>query len=202
MIKAIIFDFGRVISAQKPESLFRKYEDRLGLSSGTLNAIMFGSHAWQETLLGRKTIKEFWHEIGPELGLNTPDEIEIFRRCYHADEAVNQGVLGLIQNLHGHYKLAVLSNSPPGLERWLEDWDMLELFDVVFCSGEEGVVKPERSAFETTLERLGVKPQQAVFIDDTEEHVQAARHLGLQGILFTSAEALQHELEAAGIRIP
>jgi HAD superfamily hydrolase (TIGR01509 family) len=79
---------------------------------------------------------------------------------------------------------------------------MLELFDVVFCSGEEGVVKPERSAFETTLERLGVKAQQAVFIDDSEEHVQAARHLGLQGILFTSAEALQHELAAAGIRIP
>ena len=71
---------------------------------------------------------------------------------------------------------------------------MLELFDVVFCSGEEGVVKPDRTAFETTLNRLGVKPEQAVFIDDTEEHVQAARNLGLHGILFTRAETLEHDL--------
>ena len=72
---------------------------------------------------------------------------------------------------------------------------MLELFDVVFCSGEEGVVKPDRIAFEKTLERLGVNPEQAVFIDDTEEHVLAARNLGLHGILFTSAEALENDLK-------
>jgi len=194
MIKAIIFDFGRVISAQKPLSLFRKYENSLGLQPDTLNSIMFGSRAWREALLGRKTVEEFWHEIGPELGLNTPDEIETFRQRYHGDEAINQGVLDLIKKLRGKYKLAVLSNSPPGLDRWLEDWDMLELFDVVFCSGEEGVVKPDRTAFETTLNRLGVKPEQAVFIDDTEEHVQAARNLGLHGILFTRAETLEHDL--------
>ena len=50
MIKAVIFDFGRVISAQKPASLFRGYEDELGLSPGVLNRVMFGSHAWEETL--------------------------------------------------------------------------------------------------------------------------------------------------------
>jgi putative hydrolase of the HAD superfamily len=194
MIKAIIFDFGRVISAQKPMSLFKKYENSLGLHPNTLNSIMFGSRAWREALLGRKTVEEFWHEIGPELGLNTPDEIDTFRRRYHADEAVNHGVLDLIHKLHGRYTLAVLSNSPPGLGRWLKDWDMLELFDVVFCSGDEGVVKPDRIAFEKTLERLGVKPEQAVFIDDTEEHVLAARSLGLHGILFTSAEALENDL--------
>jgi putative hydrolase of the HAD superfamily len=45
MIKAIIFDFGRVISAQKPISLFRRYEDDMGLTPGTLNTIMFDSRA-------------------------------------------------------------------------------------------------------------------------------------------------------------
>lgn len=195
MIKAIIFDFGRVISAQKPMSLFRSYEKDLGLPPGALNPIMFGSHAWQETLHGRKTIEEFWDEIGPELGLNTPDEVEAFRHRYRADEALNEGVLDLIRRLRGRYKLAVLSNSPPGLARWLAEWQILELFDVVFCSGDEGAVKPETAAFETTLERLGVKPEEAVFIDDFEEHVEAARNLGLHGIFFTTAEALEAELK-------
>jgi len=194
MIKAIIFDFGRVISGQKPLSLFRNYEDELGLEPGTINSIMFDSEAWQDALVGRKTVEEFWHEIGPELGLNSVDEVDAFRHRYRADEEINQGVLDLIHRLHGNYKLAVLSNSPPGLSKWLADWNMLNFFKVVFCSGDEGMAKPDPEAFELTLERLGLKPNEAVFIDDTREHVEAARKLGLQGILFTTAEKLEEEL--------
>ena len=89
MIKAIIFDFGRVISTQKPLSLFRRYEKDLGLTPDSINPIMFGSRAWQETMVGRMTAEEFWTIIGPELGLDTPEKIEAFRRRYHADEAIN-----------------------------------------------------------------------------------------------------------------
>ena len=194
MITAIIFDFGRVISAQKPLSLFRGYEDELGLEPGKINFIMFDSEAWQEALVGRKTVEEFWHEIGPELGLNSVDEVDAFRHRYRADEEINQGVLDLIHRLHGNYKLAVLSNSPPGLAQWLAEWNVLHPFDVVFCSGDEGIAKPDTKAFELTLERLGVKPDEAVFVDDTRQHVEAAQKLGLQGILFTTAEKLEEEL--------
>jgi HAD superfamily hydrolase (TIGR01509 family) len=102
--------------------------------------------------------------------------------------------LDLIRRLHGSYKLAVLSNSPPGLLRWLTDWGILELFDVVFCSGDEGVMKPDPRAFQVTLERLGVKPEEAVFIDDTMGHVNAALKLGLHGIHFTTSAALEEQL--------
>ncbi len=198
MIKAIIFDFGRVISAQKPMSLFRGYEEELGIQPGTLNPIMFGSQAWQDTLLGRKTLAQFWHAIGPQLNLHTAEAIERFSQRYHADEAINAGVLDLIRRLRrqGRHKLAVLSNAPPNLAQWLADWEILDLFDVVFCSGDEGVVKPTPAAFEITLERLGVAPEQAVFIDDTLGHVKAAQSLGIHGILFTSAEDLVDQLDA------
>lgn len=194
MIKAIIFDFGRVITAQKPLSLFRSYEIELGLDPDTINSIMFDSQAWQDALLGRKTTEEFWHLIGPELGLNTADEVNRFRRRYHADEAINEAVLDLIRKLCGRYKLAILSNAPPDLTRWLADWEMRDLFEVVFCSGDEGMIKPDPAAFKLTLERLGVEPGEAVFIDDTPEHVEAARKLGIQGIIFTTVAALKDDL--------
>jgi epoxide hydrolase-like predicted phosphatase len=194
MIRAIIFDFGRVISAQKPASLFSSYENDLGLEPGTINSIMFNSKAWEDALIGRKTVEEFWQEIGPHLNLNTPTEIDIFRRRYHSDETINHSVVDLMQRLHGRHKLAVLSNSPPGLSQWLANWNLLDLFDTVFCSGDEGVVKPEPAAFEITLRRLGVGPEEAVFIDDTMEHVEASRKMGLQAILYTTAEALDEEL--------
>jgi putative hydrolase of the HAD superfamily len=194
IVKAIIFDFGRVISSQKPLSLFRVYEKDLGLECDTINQIMFESQAWQDASVGLKTANEFWQAIGPRLGLTSRLEIDAFRRRYHADESINTGVVNLIRQLHGRFKLAVLSNSPPGLAEWLADWKIGDLFDVVFCSGDEGVVKPDPAAYHLTLQRLNIRPQEATFIDDTIGHVRAAQKLGIHGIKFTSAEDLVKEL--------
>jgi putative hydrolase of the HAD superfamily len=194
MIKAMIFDFGRVITAQKPRSLFRSYELELGLEPDTINPIMFESQAWHDALLGLKTTEEFWYQIGPALGLNSADEVNRFRLRYHADEAINPAVLDLIRRLRGSYRLAILSNSPPGLNQWLVDWKIRNLFEVVFCSGDEGLIKPDPAAFKITLERLGAEPGEAAFIDDTREHVEAACKLGIHGIVFTTAEMLRNDL--------
>ena len=194
IVKAIIFDFGRVISSQKPLSLFRVYEKDLGLECDTINQIMFESQAWQDASVGLKTANEFWQAIGPRLGLTSRQEIDAFRRRYHADESINTGVVNLIRQLHDRFKLAVLSNSPPGLAEWLGDWKIGDLFDVVFCSGDEGVVKPDPAAYNLTLQRLNIIPQEAAFIDDTIGHVRAAQKLSIHGIKFTSAEDLVKEL--------
>jgi putative hydrolase of the HAD superfamily len=195
VIRAVIFDFGRVISAQKPMILFRRYEEDLGLPPGALNRIMFGSDIWTDVLVGRRTADDYWREIGPALGLHSDEALAAFRSRYHADESINGGVLDLMQRLFGRYKLAVLSNAPPGLTGWLADWQILDLFDVVVCSGDEGVAKPDPAVFHLVLERLGIAPQEGIFIDDSLGHVEAARALGLFGIHFTTAEALVSELD-------
>jgi putative hydrolase of the HAD superfamily len=196
MIRAVIFDFGRVISAQKPESLFRRYERELGLTQGTINTIMFESTAWQEALRGWKTMSDFWMEIGPRLGLRTPRQVEDFRRRYYADERINAHVVDLLHRLFGTYKLAVCSNSPPGLSHWLAEWEIDHLFEVVFCSGDEGIVKPDPAAYTTTVARLGVAPFEAVFVDDAPENVAAASRQGLVAIHFTEGPALDAALSA------
>jgi len=196
VIRAVIFDFGRVISAQKPESLFRGYERELRLTPGTINTIMFESAAWHDALLGKKTTAEYWQVIGPRLGLHSSSQIEGFRQRYYDDEKINTDVLNLIDELWGSYKLAVCSNSPPGLIHWLAEWKIDRLFDVVFCSGDEGIVKPDPAAYETTLSRLGVEPFEAVFVDDALENVEAASRHGLRAIHFTDAPALEKALSA------
>ncbi len=194
LIKGVIFDFGRVISAQKPVSLFRAYESDLDLTPDTINQIMFESQAWQDALVGRISEREFWYAIGPALGLVSCRKIDEFRKRYRNDEAIDTGVLDLIRQLHGEYKLAILSNNPPGLAEWLSDWKIFDLFDVVYCSGDEGLAKPDPAVFKSTLNRLGALPHEAIFIDDTIGHVEAARSLGLHGILFTKSELLKLEL--------
>jgi putative hydrolase of the HAD superfamily len=196
MIRAVIFDFGRVISAQKPECLFSRYERELGLSPGTINTIMFASAAWQDALLGRKTMAEYWLAIGPQLGLHSSRQIETFRRRYYADEKINPSVRDLIGRFFGRYKLAVCSNSPPGLIHWLVEWDIARFFDVVFCSGDERIVKPEAAAYRVTIARLGVEPSEAVFVDDALENVEAAANYGITAIHFTDGPSLERALSA------
>ncbi len=196
MIRAVIFDFGRVISTPRPAAQFEAYENELGIARGSINRIMFDSPAWQEALVGRRTMKSFWYCIGASLGLDTPDAVDGFRRRYYGDEAVNREVLDIIRQLHGSYRLAVLSNHPPGLDRWLADWDLCRYFEVLYVSGDEGCAKPEPAAYRVTLDRLGVRPPEAVFIDDTAGHVEAARALGIHGIVFTHARQLARDLAA------
>ena len=54
----------------------------------------------------------------------------------------------------------------------------------------------ERAKARLVLERLGVAPQEAVFIDDSRGHVEAAQALGLHGIHFTTPEELDRALGA------
>jgi putative hydrolase of the HAD superfamily len=194
VIEAVIFDFGRVISAQKPEDLFRAYERELGIEPGTINPIMFDSEVWHETLLGNRTLDQYWAEIGPRLQLFDAEAVAAFRARYEGDEAVNPGVRNLIRGLRGRHRLAVLSNSPHGLHSWLDRWEMLDWFDLVFCSAEEGLIKPHPDAYRRALDRLRVAPRAAVFVDDAEENVTAARALGIHGVLFTDSEHLEKEL--------
>jgi epoxide hydrolase-like predicted phosphatase len=199
VIKAIISDFGRVITAQKPASLFHRYEDQLGIARDRLIPIMFDCEAWPKMLAGQITREEYWQAIGPQMGLSRPQDRRAFYRQYMADERVNREVVRILRRLRGKYKVAVLSNAPPGLDQWLRRWRIRDLFDVVFCSAEEGLVKPDPAAYRAVLERLGVEPNEAVFVDDLPENVAAAQALGLQGIVFDNATQLSTELHRLGV---
>jgi len=199
MIKALLFDFGRVISAQKPKSLFEQYESELNLLPGSINAIMFESLFWEKALVGEIDLPAYWQAIGPQLNLHTPAAVQAFQRRYYGDEKINPEVIELLKLLINQYQLAVISNHPPGLKQWLREWDIHWLFEQVVCSGDEGVAKPEPEIFHLALERLGVAAPEAVFVDDTEAHVIAAQALGIRALLFTTAEKLQRELEALGL---
>ncbi|MGQ9483652.1 MAG: HAD family hydrolase [Desulfosoma sp.] len=197
--KAVLFDFGRVISAPKPASLFESYERDLKLPLGCLNRIMFDDPAWEDTLLGRRSLDEYWAIIGTRLGLRDAEAVAAFRARYDADERPNTPVITMIHNLYGRVGLAILSNAPRGLSAWLERWGILSLFDAVICSAEEGVRKPWKEAYRLTLERLRVSPREALFVDDTGENVEAAEVLGIASHLYQNPTGLRQFLQTHGL---
>ena len=68
------------------------------------------------------------------------------------------------------------------------------MFDTVCYSFDHQVSKPEPAAFQRTLARMAAKPQECLFIDDSQANVDAANELGIGGILFVTAEELKVEL--------
>ena len=68
------------------------------------------------------------------------------------------------------------------------------LFDVIVISGEVGLRKPDPAIFELTLEKLGIDPGRAVFVDDHPGHLAVALEIGMTTILHRSPEQTIEEL--------
>ena len=70
-----------------------------------------------------------------------------------------------------------------------------ELFDGVVISGEVGLHKPQPEIFELACERIGLAPQDVVFVDDLRENCDGAEAIGMTAILHRGADTTIPELE-------
>ena len=76
------------------------------------------------------------------------------------------------------------------------------LLEDVLVSGEVGVAKPDPRVFALLTERFGVRPERAVFVDDSATNVAAGAAAGFDAVLFTTADALRASLVARGVPLP
>lgn len=196
-IKAIIFDFGGVLLRRRSEEERRYWTERLGLRQGWVDDVLYGGEEWGLVKVGAITNDEFWRRLGPKLGLHTAEEVDRFRQEYYAGERLDQRLVELVRSLRGKYKLAVLSNASGNVDDLLQErFGIRNLFDLVVDSACVGVAKPDRAIYELALEKLGVAPHEAVFIDDLAGNVAAAAALGIHAIHHLSSESTAHQLRA------
>ena len=106
---------------------------------------------------------------------------------------------GMRQLLHelqtANYHLYGLTNwSMETFPEAREHFGILQMIDRYVVSGAEGLVKPDHRLFQVLLDRYGLKATDCTFIDDNAVNVEAARELGMTGIVFSNAENLRKEL--------
>jgi putative hydrolase of the HAD superfamily len=70
-----------------------------------------------------------------------------------------------------------------------------ELFDGVVISGEEGMHKPQPGIFRLSAERIGLRPEECVFVDDLRENCQGAEAVGMTAVLHRGADSTLPRLE-------
>jgi epoxide hydrolase-like predicted phosphatase len=178
MLKAAIFDWGGVLMRTVDASGRRKWEQKLGLPLHAVDRVVHGSRSWKQAQSGRLSDAEYWADVASQLGLDA-DALREFRHDYFRGDELDQNMIRFIAGLRPRFKTALLSNASPELSDLLEELNVTQLFDVIVISGLVGVQKPDPEIYRITLERLGLAPEETIFVDDFVENIDAASAVGM-----------------------
>lgn len=191
----LVFDWGGLLMRTEDDRGRRSWEARLGLPAGGADRAVFGSDAWRRAQLGRSSVEACWEAIGGALGLGSAELAE-FRRDFWIGDRLNRPLVQHIcQWQAAGYRAAVLSNYSLELEDLLVEQGVDGLFDPVVISAQEGLMKPGAHLFWITLNRLGVSPTDALFVDDFAENVAGAAMVGLHTVHFQGNRQVVEEIE-------
>jgi len=196
---AVIFDFGRVLTAFEPDDIARTL---LGDPARALRVrrAVFTGRVWEAMDQGLLTEAEAAARIVEA----NPDEAEGVRRFFaHYKDFLATLPAGVnVVEMVRKAGLRVYGLSNMSREAWevlRRREEFLRLFDGVVVSSLERRVKPDPAIFKTLLDRFSIRPDRAVFIDDVPANVETARRLGIDGLHFENHRQLTAALARRGI---
>jgi epoxide hydrolase-like predicted phosphatase len=191
-IEAVVFDFGGVLTAASPFELLGALGADAGVAPEVLLELLLGpyhedtDHAFHRMERGEISAMDWFAEasqavaeVGVQLDMGRMGDA--FRAL-----GVHDVVVERVRSLRADgYKTAILTNNiREASETWRTMLDVDALFDVIVDSSAVGMRKPNPAIYRHTLALLGgVEPERAVFLDDAESNVVAARAIGMRGIV-------------------
>jgi putative hydrolase of the HAD superfamily len=204
VIRAVVCDFGGVLTTPLIQS-FVAYQNESGVRFEELGKAMMrlaersGEHPLFELEKGRISEAEFLAAIEGELDGDV--RLASLRETYFAHLHPNEAMIECMRDIRDRgLRMALLTNN---VREWEPHWraklpDVDEIFEVIVDSAFVGMRKPDPAIYELTLERLGdgIRPDECVFIDDTDVNCDAAADLGMHAVRFRDSEQAIAELES------
>jgi putative hydrolase of the HAD superfamily len=198
--KAVIFDYGEVLSYKPTEVEQTRLANFFGLSVDRLPAL------WERNRgpfdRGDLTPEVYWTMLAKdactEITSQQLEEISELDKAMWSN--INTGMVEWAHQLGSSgLKVGLLSNMHPAMvTHCREHFSWLKNFDFLTFSGDVRLIKPDPAIYEHTLRGLGVKAFETLFLDDREVNVQAARKLGIRALRFQSTAQLRNDLQAMG----
>jgi epoxide hydrolase-like predicted phosphatase len=193
-IRAVIFDMGGVLVRTENRAPRTRLAARLGLTYDELSALVFDSKSAHQAMKGEITTAEHWEAVRKTLGVSKKEFPQVPLEFWGGD-ALDEDLINFLRGLRLHYKTAMLSNAWDDLRQMIEEiWMIDDAFDQILISAEVGLVKPDRLIYEKIISDLGVKPAEAVFVDDFPHNVEAAKGAGLEAIHFLGPDQVLEDL--------
>jgi FMN phosphatase YigB (HAD superfamily) len=199
MIKAIIFDLGKVII---PFDFQRGYERMAPLCRYTAAEIPERLRGCDLVTLfeaGQVEPEVFVKELCSLLDLKVdyPQFCEIWGSIFLPDTLLPESLLA---GLGERYRLLLLSNTNAiHYEMVKENYRLLRHFHHHVLSFQVGVLKPSPKIFQEAIRRSGCRPEECFFTDDISAYVEAARAEGIDAVQFHDREQIEGELRRRGV---
>ena len=191
-IKAVIFDLGGVLIDTGDPVKRRSWEANLGLPVGRLDELL--AEAIGPGWAGGRSEADIWGWLQGRLGLGDPDMARL-RADLYAHEHLDPTLTAYMYQIRESCRVGVITNNGPEVRQFLNDrYSLEELVDTVVISGEEEVAKPDPRIYRIAAERLAMRPEECVFVDDREEYVDGARAVGMIGVHHRDARSTLAEL--------
>ena len=196
-IKSVIFDWGGVLIDDPAPGLMQYCAKALGVSKEDYTkAHNTFAPDFQKNLVSEEV---FWKRICGVLNVPRPQVHSLWAEAFRAIYVPKEEMFSLAASLRKNgYKTALLSNTERPAAQYYPQLEYY-MFDVLVFSCDEGTRKPERRIYELTVERLGCRPEHAVFIDDLVEYINGAKQAGLKTILFENVNQCKNALIELGI---
>lgn len=198
-ISTVVVDFGGVVVDWDLRHLFRT---------------VFDDEADMERFLGTVLTPE--QNLRCDLGMSLADLVDELAAQHPADThaldawrdrwietipSVIDGTIELLDDLAAAgFGLLGLSNfSAETFPLCRDAHPVFHRFSDIVLSGELGVAKPDPLIYTTLLDRNGIEPQRAVFIDDSPHNVEGALAVGMSAVHFVGPDATRTALEELGL---
>ena len=200
-IKAVIFDYGMVLSGEPNAEALDHMLRITGMTRDQFVPLYWADrHAYDEGKLNGIT---FWQKFLRDANLNLPagsvEELNAHDARYWTTQ--NPRVVAWQSALKSAgIKTAILSNMGDAVHESIEAaFPWIQHFDLCTWSYQLGIAKPDPAIYQYTLERLGVRAEESLFLDDKQANIDAALKLNFNAIQFTTKDNLREELILMGL---
>ena len=195
-VRALVWDMGGVLVRNMDPSIRGRLAEPYAMSYMDLENLFFGNEVAAKASLGLAHEDDIWEFVRKKLNIE-PKNLPEFIKTYWSCDMFDEELFAFSMALRPRYQVALLSNAywetRASLARRFPHF--FNMFDVTIFSAEVGLVKPDARIYRLTLEKLGVKPEEAVFVDDFIENVEGAQAVGMKAIHFKSSQQTQQVLK-------
>lgn len=131
------------------------------------------------------------------LDMNMKDFGNIWNPIFRDDPEVNRIILYLKEK---GYPLFLLSNTNElHFSYIMEKYPIVHSFDEWLLSFEVGAKKPQKRIYDAIFEKMDIQPSEVFYVDDISRYVETAQQLGINGMVFKSADQLWEFIKKNGI---
>jgi glucose-1-phosphatase len=199
MIKAVIFDLGRVLVPFDFHRGYVRLEALCGIPAAEIPARLAGSPLIADFESGKIAPRDFVDRFCSHLNIDIPyaQFCDIWSSIFLPDPLIPEAMLeGIARN----YRLVLLSNTNAiHFEMVVRTYPLLRHFHSYVLSYEVGAMKPQPLIYQKAIDAAGCQPSECFFTDDIEAYVDAARAQGIDAVQFQSAAQIEAELHQRGV---